>query len=418
MRKIILCLAITATVLFNSCQNENIVNEQENKTKTSNRELAEGTLVDHTNNYGVPGLILDHSPKSTNQYLGSPSICILPNGDYVASHDIFGKASGGSTSGTTKIYKSSDKGLSWTFIKTLKDQHMSNLFYHKGALYLMGLKHVEGNVVIRKSDDNGLTWTKDAVSILTCKGHTAPTPTVVHDGRIWRAMESADGPGGWPTKFKAFLMSAPENADLLDPNNWIKTNSITYDATKKYLNGAFQGWLEGNAVVGPDNKMKNVLRVHANVESDMSKASERIAIAKVDDENSCTIDRNSFARFPGGAKKFTIRFDPITGKYFTLSNFVPTKYRNAESLNHLRNTIALCYSSDLITWTMASVILTTDDTEYTGFQYVDWQFEDKDIVFLSRTAFKDEFGNAYSAHNNNYITFHRITNFRKRAKLE
>jgi hypothetical protein len=326
MKKITLSSAILAITLAVSCQEESIINEVfEKKSKVSNRELAEGSAVDHSNPTNVPGTIIDHSDKATRQYLGSPSICILPNGDYVASHDIFGPASGGSTSGTTKIYISKDKGVSWTFVKKLINQHMSNLFYHKDALYLMGIAHVNGNVVIRKSVDNGLTWTNvDNTTkeghILTCKGHTAPTPTVVHEGRIWRAMESGDGPGGWPTKYKAFLMSADENANLLDPNSWKVTNSITYDASKKFLNGDFQGWLEGNAVIGPDNKMKNVLRVHANMESDLSKASERIAIARVNNENTCEISAKDFTRFPGGAKKFTIRYDSKIKKYFTLSN--------------------------------------------------------------------------------------------------
>jgi hypothetical protein len=38
----------------------------------------------------VPGVIVRHIPAKTGKYIGSPSICILPNGDYVASHDHFG----------------------------------------------------------------------------------------------------------------------------------------------------------------------------------------------------------------------------------------------------------------------------------------------------------------------------------------
>ena len=31
----------------------------------------------------VPGVVIDHSPKSSGKYIGSPSIAILPNGDYL-----------------------------------------------------------------------------------------------------------------------------------------------------------------------------------------------------------------------------------------------------------------------------------------------------------------------------------------------
>ncbi|GAB3913643.1 hypothetical protein GCM10028803_58060 [Larkinella knui] len=38
----------------------------------------------------VPGVIVAHSPASSGLYIGSPSLCMLPNGDYLASHDLFG----------------------------------------------------------------------------------------------------------------------------------------------------------------------------------------------------------------------------------------------------------------------------------------------------------------------------------------
>jgi hypothetical protein len=38
----------------------------------------------------VPGLVIDHLPASSGTYVGSPSIAVLPGGDYVASHDLFG----------------------------------------------------------------------------------------------------------------------------------------------------------------------------------------------------------------------------------------------------------------------------------------------------------------------------------------
>jgi len=43
---------------------------------------------------GVPGVVLNHSPASTGVYLGAPSIAILPDGRYVASHPFTGRATG------------------------------------------------------------------------------------------------------------------------------------------------------------------------------------------------------------------------------------------------------------------------------------------------------------------------------------
>jgi len=41
----------------------------------------------------VPGIVVAYSPASSGKYIGSPSIAIMPNGDYVASHDFFGPKS-------------------------------------------------------------------------------------------------------------------------------------------------------------------------------------------------------------------------------------------------------------------------------------------------------------------------------------
>ena len=41
----------------------------------------------------VPGVVIDHSPAASGIYIGSPSLAVLANGNYVASHDEFGPKS-------------------------------------------------------------------------------------------------------------------------------------------------------------------------------------------------------------------------------------------------------------------------------------------------------------------------------------
>jgi hypothetical protein len=59
-----------------------------------------------------------------------------------------------------------------------------------------------------------------------------------------------------------------------------------------------------------------------------------------------------------------------------------------------------------------SVVLYHPDDEYHAFQYVDWLVEGDDIIFTSRTAYDDGLGGAYRFHDANFLTFHRIKNFR------
>ena len=38
-----------------------------------------------------PGVVIHNAPAITHEYVGSPSIVIMPDGTYIASHDYFGK---------------------------------------------------------------------------------------------------------------------------------------------------------------------------------------------------------------------------------------------------------------------------------------------------------------------------------------
>jgi len=99
-------------------------------------------------------------------------------------------------------------------------------------------------------------------------------------------------------------------------------------------------------------------------------------------------------------------------KYWTISNYVP-KQEKGYNPERTRNTLALMYSEDLKNWTVKGIVLHHSDVKKHGFQYVDFQFDGKNIIFVSRTAYDDEEGGADNQHNANYITFHRIKNYKR-----
>jgi hypothetical protein len=109
---------------------------------------------------------------------------------------------------------------------------------------------------------------------------------------------------------------------------------------------------------------------------------------------------------PGGGSKFTIRYDSLTSRYWSIGNkqTEPAAYRN---------NLVLASSSDLRSWRVEASVLYDADPHRHAWQYVDWQFDGADIAFLSRTAFDDGLGGAQSAHDANYLTFHRINDFRR-----
>jgi hypothetical protein len=69
-------------------------------------------------------------------------------------------------------------------------------------------------------------------------------------------------------------------------------------------------------------------------------------------------------------------------------------------------------SHDLRQWEIRCVLLYHPDVDKHGFQYVDWLFEGKDLIALSRTAYGQGPRAAYRQHDANYLTFHRLEKFR------
>ena len=352
-----------------------------------------------------PGVVIDQSPDPAHVHVGCPGIAILPDGAYVATHSWFGT---GTTRDVMVVFRSADKGFTWRKLCTIKGQWWSSLFVHERALYLMGTSKRNGDVVIRRSDDGGRTWTtpKDReTGLLMTDGafHCAPVPVVVHKGRLWRACEDRKGP--WGSGFRAFMMSAPVGADLLKADNWTATNRIAWGGWKPHA-----GFLEGNAVVTPDRRIVNILRVHNE------KGGTAAVMQVSDDGRTIRFDpKTGFIGFPGGCKKFTIRYDPVSKRYWSLTNYALEKDRaRALRVERQRNTLALTSSSDLTDWKVNAIVLWHPDVRRTGFQYVDWQFDGDDLVAAIRTAFKD----APNCHDANYFTFLRVTDFRTRTTAD
>ena len=363
----------------------------------------------HAGRSQVPGVVIDHSPASSGIYIGSPSIAILPGGDYVASHDLFGPKSTEHTRAVTRVFRSADKGQTWKQVADIDGQFWSTLFVHRGELYILGTLAHYGNAVIRRSKDGGRTWTepKDNSSGLLLAGryHCAPAPIVVYGGRLWRGMEDTTEPRRWGLPFRAMMMSAPVDADLLRAESWTCTNRLSGDSN--WLGGKFNGWLEGNAIVTPDGRVVDILRV------DCPEGGRAAVLEVGGDGRSISFNpKTGWIDFPGGAKKFTIRYDAESKRYWSLTNYIPPKHRGPRA-GSVRNALALTSSGDLRTWQVNCILLYHPDVARHGFQYPDWQFDGAEIVAAIRTAYDDGLGGARNAHDANYLTFHRFRGFRR-----
>ncbi len=348
-----------------------------------------------------PGVVIDHVAAATGAYVGSPSIAVLPDGSYVASHDYFGPATKNDES---VIFGSSDRGEHWSKLADVQGQWWSTLFVHDKRLYFFGTSKRFGHIILRRSDDGGRTWTPPAQLTSDTGYHCAPVPIAIANGRLWRAFEDTRRDGE-ERGFKAFVISAPANADLMNAASWTISSGVRPE--QSWLGGEFENWLEGNAVVDPNNRIVDVLRVNSRGNT------EHAAIVSITSDGAdARFDPvKDFVNLPGGSKKFTIRFDPQSHLYWTLANAVPQPHTGNHT-DKIRNTLTLESSPDLAAWTERAVVLHHDDRATHGFHYVDWLFDGDDIIAVSRTAYDDEASGAHSAHDANYLTFHRVTRFR------
>lgn len=342
----------------------------------------------------------------------NPSIIILPDGSYLASctnvHEFRG----------TEFYRSVDKGQSWTlWSEGYYPINFASMFIHRGQLYLMGVRYPDGDLIICPSHDNGKTWIfPEEVGqgvILAGNFHSAPVPVVEHNGRIWRAMESRGDSVEYP-----FVVSAPADSNLLDPANWSRTNILQQDAGWTKDGKTLSEAIEGNVVIGKNGEVYNLLR--ASCKSSSSYAILARVVPSVGTfSHEIKITEDDIISMPGGGKKFTVRYDEQTQRYWAITNPAHQAgmthsgiYAAGITYDLMRNHAVLCYSNDLQTWIPYKTVVFDEDPFFHGYQYFDWVFDGNDIVAVSRTACPEYRGLPVRQHDANMMTFHRIPNFR------
>lgn len=383
--------------------------------------LVFGRKVRVDNPLPAPGTVIDKVVTLRKDKITDVNIVILPDGSYLAS--CYGALGGNGSA----MYRSDDRGVTWKVVHGNDSEYVGfdKLFLVDGTLYQLGVRlNVDSDIIIRKSTDNAVTWTP-FVSILSNEVYLkAPTPVVIHDGRVWHAV------GGAPSgrKRSAIMISAPVGSDLLNPANWTESNRITFDTSwfDSSYDGSFVNWQEGNAVVQPDGSMGIVMRVD---ESNFVKPYRDCgALLSMTDEKTLAFNpETDFFPMAGGGKKFTINYDEVSGKYWAITNpcFDEDVNKTHEGIYSkglgaglLRNRLALVSSTDLRTWNVEALLVSSNNPFFHGFQYVDWVFEGDDIIAVCRCAFEEERGLPERQHDANMLVFFRWENFRNPDGIE
>lgn len=358
----------------------------------------------------VPGTVVnylhpeDHKYEFSGQHLCTPSLMKHPDGYLLASMDVF---DGNTPQNLTLIFRSDDDGKSWYHYTELFPCFWGMLFWHRGAVYMLATSTEYGDLLIGKSEDGGKTFCTPTVLArgsshkIQPGWHKSGMPVVEHKGRLWTGIDYGSHKSGGHA---SCLLSVPADADLLDSSAWRITEPLRYNPHwEGAVVGDDRGFIEGNAVVMPDGGICDFLRYSTN------KGEPQYGLAAVlrgdYDDPEKPLSFYKFVPFPGNLSKFDVRRDEKTGVYFSIISRI-----YSEECVAARNVLSLICSWDLEHWTVLCDLLDYAhlDPKLVGFQYVSFLFDGEDILYLSRTAFNG----AQSFHDNNYITFHRIENFR------
>ena len=355
---------------------------------------AVGTVV----NYLHPD---DTCYSFSGRALCSPSLVRHPDGFLLASMDVF---AGEHPQNLSLIFRSDDEGKTWHYVSELMPCFWGKMFIHKGELYMLSVSTEYGDLLIGKSSDGGKTFSAPVSLLRGANGkkgysgvHKNPQNVVYYNGKIYNTLEW----GSWLDKgyyHGAMVMSCDENADLLDPENWHFTPPVVHDLN---WNGAAPdgkaGNIEGTLVVAPDGKLYNYMRYQTQLE-------KKILVFSVPNDPDAPIEYSHPVAFDGNLSKFMIKFDDVSGRYFSIIS------RRIDEPKTARNLLSLVSSANLSDWELVCDLIDrrNDDPKMVGFQYVDFEIEGDDIIYLCRTAMN----NAKNYHDANYSTFHRIENFR------
>jgi hypothetical protein len=357
----------------------------------------------------VPPSLFGTFAGSPKVYTTSPSIVVLPNGDYVIADNDFGGDSSAGTSGVTNVFRSTDRGATWTQSATLTDMKRGSLFVHGDALHIIGYTNSTGSdalTVIRRSTDGGVTWgpqPSNRDNGLFGNGSAGtPNAPVVHDGRLWVAQAG-----------KRVRSVPATTANLLATRQWTRSSTADTEA------GPFGPGLtisEAQIVASPRTGvvvMPKIERLNTGV---------LLRVDPTDPSRMLNPSASDWIALPGGEKKFAARYDPVSDRFWVLSNPVLPVHADYRALAGdgsrdvrpwlVRNTAALVSSRDLMHWDVERIFLYSPNIDSEAFQYLQFDFDGEDLVVVARTAFDVGGNTPLRGHDSNLTTFHRIPDFR------
>lgn len=393
-------------------------------------------------------------------YSYSPGICIGEDHRIIVTSGTSGAADkmnhletkgmryGGFVQG--RIYISDNNGQSFKRVGEFPFMH-ARPFCAGKRIYILGQCM---DLMIIYSDDNGITWSKPTQLTYGEDWHQAPCNVLYKNNYVYIVMEKRKDMGitGWMVNNIApVLMRGSLDADLTKKENWTFASELYFhDAVDKELleytgipffwttpstyveispgRGCAEiGWLETNIVKFKDTNhyLYDINTIHLFMRAHTGGAGY-CAMAKVVENNDGTMTtmletvpsgkKIVYVPMPGGQMKFHILYDDKSKLFWLLSTQATDSMTRSEMLfeerynlpNNERRRLVLHFSKNCFDWCFAGIV-SIGDSEKMSRHYAAMDIDGEDLYIVSRSG--DE--HAKDAHDTNFVSFHKIKNFRK-----
>lgn len=402
------------------------------------------------------------SPDPQNLYGYSPGLAVLPSGRLVATMDIGGPATkswlpehlGKDTAGRTNrglIFTSDDQGRTWTrrgkfpFI-------WARPFAAGKSLYVIGCA---GELLICRSDDDGLNWSEAVPIAEDAKWHQSACNVWYTRGNVYLVMERRVPRGikGWDVgNIAPVLMRAPIEADLTRSGSWTFASDLVFEDVVDtdeidYLGIPFfksdkrvptplaprrgmsvPGWLETNVVqiVDPDHvwfdPSGRTFHLFMRAHTGMTNIAAMCKVVENEDGTMTTSLETApsgkpiaYLPFPGGQMRFHVVYDEKARLYWLLGSQSTDSTIRPDRMgadryglpDNERHRLVLHFSKNMVDWCFAGVVAMGKSPREAR-HYASMAIHGEDLCILSRSGDS----RAKSAHDGNLITFHVVRDFR------
>lgn len=191
---------------------------------------------------------------------------------------------------------------------------------------------------------------------------------------------------------------------------WLETNVVQitdpkhywYDPNGKTLHLFMRANTHGTGYCGVMKAVERVVdgREVINVECEVNPSGKRVILLPM----------------PGGQNKFFIKYDEQTKLYWLVSvqsrdSMTRIEYLSENRYNvpsDERDRLALHFSKNMVDWCFAGLVDQSGHDKQSR-HYASMDIDGEDLIILSRSGDEE----AYSAHDGNIITLHRVKDFRK-----